>query len=130
MPLTRPQEETLRRALTGRRKILVAELRSDLARVHGEQHAELAGEAPDAADESVAELIAEVNRADLSRDVDELQGIEAALKRLLQGTFGVCADCGVQVDLARLSASPAALRCVKCQQRHEKTYRGGETPRL
>ena len=82
MPLTRQQEETLRCTLTERRKTLVAELRSDLARVRGAQHTEIAGEAPDSADESVAELIAEVDRADLSRDVGEMQDIEAALTRL------------------------------------------------
>lgn len=43
----------------------------------------------------------------------------AALKRIDEGTYGTCAECGQQLPDERLEAKPAATRCVTCQQRYE-----------
>ena len=61
--------------------------------------------------------------ADLTRDVDELRDVEAARRRLDDGSYGICTDCGVAIDFERLHAEPEAARCIDCQRRHEKTYR-------
>lgn len=45
--------------------------------------------------------------------------IEAALKRLDTGVFGVCEECGDDIGQARLMASPTALLCVQCQSDRE-----------
>jgi DnaK suppressor protein len=117
------QLDQLRRALEGRREVLIEELRRDAARARDEQFGQLTGPTHDLGDESVATLLADLDQAELSRDVMELRGIEAARKRLADGTYGVCADCGAGIDFERLRAEPAAVRCVECQRRHEKTYR-------
>jgi RNA polymerase-binding transcription factor DksA len=39
-------------------------------------------------------------------------------------------DCGTDIGFARLKAFPAALRCIQCQERHEKTYGGEPKPSL
>ena len=62
-------------------------------------------------------------QADLTRDVDELRDIEAARRRLDDGSYGICTDCGVDIGFERLHAEPEAARCIDCQRRHEKTYR-------
>ncbi|MFC7486315.1 TraR/DksA family transcriptional regulator [Knoellia sp. CPCC 206453] len=43
-----------------------------------------------------------------------LTEIEAALTRLADDTFGVCAKCGGQILKARLEARPTARTCVTC----------------
>ena len=53
----------------------------------------------------------------------ELNEIEAARRRLDDGSYGICTDCGAEIGFERLHAEPAAARCVECQRRHEKTYR-------
>lgn len=70
----------------------------------------------DAAGEAALETVAD---AEMQRDLDELHRVEAALLRLQQGHYGQCADCGDEIDLQRLHAQPAALRCAACQQRVE-----------
>ncbi|HVO10196.1 MAG TPA: TraR/DksA family transcriptional regulator [Vicinamibacteria bacterium] len=45
-----------------------------------------------------------------------LQGIESALRRLRDGKYGVCADCGGEISAARLRAMPFAERCRDCQE--------------
>jgi DnaK suppressor protein len=40
-----------------------------------------------------------------------------ALERFEQGTYGICENCGDQIDPARLEALPYATLCLRCQQR-------------
>jgi RNA polymerase-binding transcription factor DksA len=115
--------DQLHRALERRREDLIEELRRDVARARDEQFGQLAGTAPDIGDVSVAALLADLDQAELSRDVVELRAIEAARKRFADGAYGICADCGADIGFDRLQAEPAAPRCVECQRRHEKTYR-------
>lgn len=44
----------------------------------------------------------------------ELRQIDAALKRLDDGSFGTCAGCGEDISEARLLAVPHATRCRRC----------------
>ena len=122
MALTQHQTQTLHTAIEQRRKALLDELREDAERVQRNRHEDLAGAAPDAGDESVATLIADLDQADLGRDLSELRAIEAARTRLSDGSYGTCADCGGDIGYERLKANPAAVRCITCQTQHEKLY--------
>ena len=44
----------------------------------------------------------------------ELTEIANALSRIRNGTYGVCAACGVAIRPDRLAAYPMAVRCVEC----------------
>lgn len=122
MPLNRRQTIALSAAIKERREQLLEDIRRNAAHARGEPYAELAGTVHDAAEESVADLIADVDNADMNRDVAELRELDAASERLDAGTYGVCADCGGEIDAERLFARPGALRCLACQLRHEKTH--------
>jgi len=125
MALTREQSDELGAAIEQRRRALVGELREDVARSRGTSPRELSGAAPDPADESVADLIGDLDRAEVARELDELRGIEAAKQRFEEGSYGVCIDCGTDIGYARLRANPTALRCILCQTRYEKTFTPG-----
>jgi RNA polymerase-binding transcription factor DksA len=45
----------------------------------------------------------------------EMQAIDAALKRIAAGTYGVCISCGQLIPEKRLAAVPTAMRCVSCE---------------
>ena len=60
----------------------------------------------------------------VDRLVVEAAEVDAALQRLADGAYGDCADCGEPIPLARLRAAPQALRCVPCEERHEKARPG------
>ena len=53
----------------------------------------------------------------------ELAAVEAALKRIEEGTYGVCIDCGSDIPATRLHAAPATLRCIACQGGFELSRR-------
>ncbi len=122
MALTSQQTQELHTLIERRRAALLEELREDVERVRQDRFEDLAGPAPDRGDESVATLIADLDRADLGRDLAELRGLEAARERLAEGSYGRCASCGADIGFERLRANPAAVRCVGCQRLHEKTH--------
>ena len=130
MALTQNQTEELRGLIDRRRNALLAELREDTARVREQPYAEHAGPAPDSGDESVASLFADLEQADVSRDLEEFRGLETARERLAGGDYGVCTDCGGDIGFERLKATPSAIRCIDCQSRHEKTFGGEPKPSL
>ena len=130
MALTTQQTRELGGLIAERHNILIAELRDDVRKARAERFGEVAGEVPDTGDESVASLIADLDQAEWSRDLDELRGLEAASDRIEHGDYGVCADCGRDIGFERLRATPIAIRCIDCQTRHEKTFAGPGAPTL
>lgn len=130
MPLTSDQTKELHEIIEQRHAALLRELREDAARARDEPYAEHAGPAPDSGDESVATLMADLEQADITRDLDEFRALEAARDRVRGGDYGTCVDCGGDIGFERLKAFPAAVRCVNCQQRHEKTFGGEPKPSL
>jgi DnaK suppressor protein len=130
MPLTQHQTEELRGLIDRRRSALLNELREDAARAREQPYAEHAGPAPDTGDESVATLFADLEQADVTRDLDEFRSLESARERLAGGEYGTCIDCGGDIAFERLKATPSALRCIDCQSRYEKTFGGDPKPSL
>jgi RNA polymerase-binding protein DksA len=48
-----------------------------------------------------------------------LAQVEDALKRIDDGSYGICRHCGQAIDLARLRALPMAPLCLSCQEHQE-----------
>jgi DnaK suppressor protein len=46
----------------------------------------------------------------------QLRETQAALRRIEDGTFGICLACEQQIDVRRLTALPSAALCIRCQQ--------------
>jgi DnaK suppressor protein len=59
-----------------------------------------------------AMALASQQRAEL-----QLRRIEAALRRMDEGTYGDCAQCDEPIDPRRLQADPATPLCVRCADR-------------
>lgn len=48
-----------------------------------------------------------------------LLDIEDALKRIEDGSYGCCVECGKSIPMRRLKALPYAQHCLACQQKQE-----------
>ncbi len=46
-----------------------------------------------------------------------LDSIDSALGHIEDGTYGICQNCGKQIDGARMEARPAARFCVDCKSK-------------
>lgn len=49
-----------------------------------------------------------------------LENIEKALKKVEDGTYGYCEDCGRKIPDERLEAIPWANKCIHCQKKSEE----------
>jgi RNA polymerase-binding protein DksA len=97
--------------------------------------ATLRHEHPGSLDEEVEEIavtsdnhLAETATATLGREIDYtlgdnaenvLAGIDAALKRIDEGTYGTCVSCSTEIPEGRLEANPWASLCIDCKRRAE-----------
>jgi RNA polymerase-binding transcription factor DksA len=109
---------------------LRAEVHGGKEKSSGESHVRISEEARDSGDDSFSNLIVDTNLAEVDRDAEELQRIDAALLRMQEGTYGLCQDCSGTIPVERLLAEPTALRDVACQELYEKTHATAPTPSL
>ena len=59
----------------------------------------------------------------MTEEGNVLELIENAIQRLVDGTYGICQDCGERISEARLEARPYAVYCIKCKSAREKNNR-------
>ena len=98
--------------------------RADLKRLIGEQMGyRLQGEDPatrgtpgDEGEAAAQALTTEVESEAMDRRVRMVKQVDLALRRLIEGAYGFCADCGQEIGVDRLRSLPFALRCRACQE--------------
>ena len=59
----------------------------------------------------------------------QLQEVEQALEKINDGTYGLCAECGKQINPARLEALPQATLCLDCKAKKTKNNKHGLSPK-
>ena len=114
---------SIRQRLTGRTDELRQDILRELRKCEDETYAQLVDRVADTGEQSLSDLLADVDLAEITRDVVELRDIELALQRLAQGSYGICLDCEEPIAAGRLESNPAAVRCLKCQQAFEASDR-------
>ena len=80
----------------------------------------LCGAVPDHLD-LAQEYVARGRRVTLlAQAQQQLENIQAALQRLNEGSYGLCAACGEPIPPDRLDVLPYACLCVRCQTQQEQ----------
>lgn len=77
-------------------------------------------EVQDFKDVAAEESRAVVDEATHAHARAELAQVAAALRRIAEGSYGLCQDCGESIDTRRLCALPATPFCTACQAIHER----------
>ena len=75
---------------------------------------------PDVIDQASSYTEKNVEIRTVNRQIKLVSKIDAALKRLKEGTYGFCEETGEQIGLERLIARPIATLCIAAQEKHEK----------
>ena len=95
-------------------------------------HEETPGSLEDETEEIVGSSdnhLGETATATLDREIDYsleenseqvLRAIDGALRRIDEGTFGVCETCGQPISEERLEAIPYATQCIDCRRKGER----------
>jgi DnaK suppressor protein len=75
----------------------------------------------DEVESSEVDIQEEIGFALIQMKAETLKKIDAALRRIEQGTYGECFECGEEIPETRLRALPFALRCKDCEEAREAT---------
>ena len=112
------QREYFRNRLLVWRDDIIAESRETLEALQSENvnHADMADRASSETGRSI-ELRARDRQRKLTSKID------AALRRIDEGTYGYCEETGEPINLRRLDARPIATLSIEAQERHERRER-------
>jgi len=72
--------------------------------------------ASDARDREISHILTD-------RDRDKVTAIDEALARVVDGSYGLCEDCGGEIAEGRLQALPFTRLCMSCQSDRERESR-------
>ena len=75
---------------------------------------------PDIVDQASSYTEKNVEIRTVNRQIKLISKIDAALKRLKDGTYGFCEDTGEPIGLKRLIARPIATLSIAAQEKHER----------
>jgi DnaK suppressor protein len=107
----KPSDMTTHENIAKALKARLSELMHRVAEIDSELHKPLSADFEEqAADLENQEALEAIENS----EVHEIHEIREALKRISEGTYGVCAKCGVAIDPKRLKALPTATRCISC----------------
>jgi DnaK suppressor protein len=87
------------------------------------------GTTEDAGDRCVSSMSKEFLFEQSSQRRTVLRRIEAALRRMDNGSFGICAGCGDEIPARRLQALPWTQFCLRCQEAIEEESAPNVSPR-
>jgi DnaK suppressor protein len=97
------------------------QLRTDIKNLvhHKEEDEKVEPEVGDEADAATQSAERELLFELSDSERQNLDAIEAALRKIGQGSFGICESCTKQIAKPRLKAMPQARYCIQCQARFE-----------
>ena len=81
--------------------------------------ADFRDESPDFTEEASTESNRNLAFRIRERESKLIRKIEQALKKLEDGTFGICEECGEEISDQRLEARPIATLCIRCKEKQE-----------
>ena len=110
----------LKQMLTERRREIQAEVQGKMrgVREEGTWGGKL-NEVLDAVESAEADIQEDLEFALVQMKSETLNKINEALRRLDEGTYGNCFECGDEIAHARLRALPFAVRCKDCEEARE-----------
>ena len=107
----------LKKMLEDRRRELLNEVQGRIrdVRLEGNKDRDVL----DQGESSEVDIQEDIELALIQMKSETLTKIDAALRRLEEGTYGDCFECGDNISEARLRALPFAVRCKDCEEARE-----------
>jgi len=120
-PLTKKELKKFKELLEAKRKAVVDNAKKTLTDNMVLDPSDL----PDEMDLAASEYLQSFEFRLRGREKSHLAKLELALKKIDDGSFGICTECGEPIAKKRLEARPETQLCIKCkedQERDEKAY--------
>src|SRR5688500_3702068 len=107
----------LKKMLEDRRRELMNEVQGRIRDVRTDSSKDR--EVLDQGESSEVDIQEDIEFALIQMKSETLNKIDAALRRLDDGTYGICFECDEEISEARLRALPFAVRCKDCEEARE-----------
>lgn len=107
----------IRKKILRQRELLLAEAREAFNALPGQTVF------PDMGDQATAETDRNFMLRLRSREQKLIKKIDDVLDRIDNGTFGICDDCGMEINIKRLDARPVTTLCMECKTQQEEEER-------
>jgi DnaK suppressor protein len=124
------RKENLRKTLQERKRKLLAGLHKEIFNTLGSDYRGAFDRAMDIGDVSLIDLMQSIDVKLINIQQEDLIKMDAAERKLNEGTYGICEECGMDISEGRLAALPFAIRCVECEEKLEGTDIKGHGPTL
>ena len=122
--ITKKHEDTrnisLKRLLLNKRQDILKEAKNEISKYIKGETRQLVESALDDGDWSIIDLSEDISLRQLSAHRAILVKIDEALRKLQEGTYGLCEECGEAINEGRLKVMPFAIYCIDCQERLEQ----------
>ena len=118
-PMDPSRYDELKGILEERRREIMSEVQGRMRDVRAEGAGSAVQGVLDAAESSELDIQDEIEFALIQMKAETLHKIDEALRRLEEGTYGYCFECGDEINEKRLRALPFAVRCKDCEEARE-----------
>jgi RNA polymerase-binding protein DksA len=115
-PFTKKEFEEFKQLLLEKKNTLLKEVSEQVEEVANEK----LDEPGDLVDMATELLEQEMNLSLTAAELNTIKEIDEALKRIENGTYGICIDSGEPINKIRLKAVPEAKRTLEAQEKFDK----------
>jgi len=113
------RQERLKKILVDKKRKMWNDLREEIFNKLGREYNKQFDNPQDLEEQSLVDMIEDVGLAIADIRREELTEMDEAIRKLEDGTYGICEDCSTEIDEARLKVVPLTPCCVTCQAKKE-----------
>ncbi|MCI0468708.1 MAG: TraR/DksA family transcriptional regulator [Nitrospirae bacterium] len=113
------RKERLRKLLVQKREDILREAKTEIKKFQSGEKRQLVETVLDDGDLSVMDIAEDISLQQLNTHRQVLIKIDEAIRKLAEGTYAVCDDCGDEISEERLKVMPFAVLCRDCQEKKE-----------
>jgi len=117
------RHELLKKILLKKRNEVVAGLEAQMGRRLTRETGQKIDSAMDSADMSSQDMDQGIDSSLLEMKYEQYKDIADAFRKLQNKTFGLCEECGEEIDIKRLQVNPLARYCIACKMKKEEIER-------
>jgi len=110
----------LKRALILKRDDILKEVKEEIAKYISGENKQLVDTANDDGDWAQVDISEDISLQRLSAHRKLLYNIDEAIRKIAEGTYGICEECGEEISGKRLLVLPSATLCIDCQENKEQ----------
>jgi DnaK suppressor protein len=119
-PSTQKRNELLKKLLLKKRNEVVQGLEAQMGRKLIRETGQKIDSAMDSADQSALDVDQGIDYSLLEMKYEQYKDIADAFRKLQNNTYGLCEECGVEIDIKRLQVNPLARYCISCKTKKEE----------